>query len=769
MCMTPDRRTVAGILALLVAAVAVLGAAGCVSLDTGADTDLPLANDGSWYNYDISNSPGFALLQHTYDPKENFYAYANAEEIRKGSGGDILALVMAMMNQGSSKAERIATELKAQFDAVSRDTSLTGREAELVRTVNTMYHDTATREELGVAPVLSAVEEIRAVSTLDELTALISSGGVSSLKEAFVREAATGCLDDARVTTLEIVPQEFALSSLAASAASLYRDMTPDNARLYAYLLGNFHTFLERCGYTPEEADATVAAFKNFEMSLAPACDDGRMSSDAGSIDYRDYYHPYTYEELSAMAFPIAGDLKVYHDAGVTRYSVLLPSWLEKLNELYTPDHLEEFKAAMLYDLFMTATPFLDKELQGMYFDAQVMEVYPLLPAMMQEVVDGMVQSMENLLGGLSSLLNPGEEMPDITASALGGMDTAGIAEELLPVVAETMAEMRLTDEYLGMALGKTIVEKNVPAGEKEKYTELTEAVIAAFRDRLANAGWLSASTRDAALSKLDKVKVRVLYPDDWSYYSYDDVDYLNAASLYDLSVQLRKHNQAEIVRDALQDPSEAVWLKDPAHQVHLLPQTYNAFYNPQDNSINLLYGYVSGLVADSDASYEEILATAGTTIAHELTHGFDPTGSRFDGDGSYVDWWTDDDRRNFAAKEQRIADYFGSFEARPGEYLDGKILTAEAIADFGGLSTVLDIARTTEDFDYDAFFTVYGQNLYQPVMNALYGIYLADVHPPGMYRVNVGVQQYDEFIDTYQVTEENLMYLAPEDRLTIW
>lgn len=113
--------------------------------------------------------------------------------------------------------------------------------------------------------------------------------------------------------------------------------------------------------------------------------------------------------------------------------------------------------------------------------------------------------------------------------------------------------------------------------------------------------------------------------------------------------------------------------------------------------------------------------------------------------------------------------DYYSGFEARPGDYLNGENMTDEATADLGGLSTVLDIARTRENFDYDKFFTIFGQMFYQPATNAEYQLFLNDVHPPGMYRVNVGVQQYDEFNRTYNVTEGDQMYLAPENRITIW
>ncbi|HJJ55015.1 MAG TPA: M13 family metallopeptidase, partial [Methanocorpusculum sp.] len=635
---------------------------------------------------------------------------------------------------------------------------------DLIRVANTMVRDTATRDALGVTPVLPAVEEIRKVSTLDELSALISSGGMSSLKEAFVREAPTGSLKDGSVTILEIVPHEFVLTD-----PGLYTDMTEENVWLYSYLLGNFQKFLMKCGYSADEANATVVALKKWESELAPSC----YSTNAETT-MPDYYEKienmYTYDQLSQMAFPIAGDLKIYHDAGVTRFSIDQPAWLNKLNELYTPENIEGFKAAMLYNLFMTATPFLDTETQNMYFDNAVLILYPNLELLGEEIGDMVMDALPSLISLAEnvSAMNSTVSIP-IDPAMMQNLSSSLSMESMLPMLTGYFADTRITSEYLGMALGKVITDTYVPAGDKENYTALTREILDVYKQRLMNADWLSESTRAAALDKLSKIKVRILYPDDWSYYSYDDVDYKNAGTLYNLSVQLRKHNQAEIVDDALQAPSERIWIKDPMHQVFIIPQVYNAFYNPRDNSINLLYGYASTLIENRSSTYEDIMAVAGTTIAHEITHGFDPTGSKFDGDGTYVNWWADSDRQNFKEKEQKIADYFSSFEARPGEYLNGSIMTGEVIADLGGLSVVLDIARTKENFDYARFFTAYAQNMYMPQMNSLYSTLLNDVHPPGMYRVNVNVQQYDEFLDTFNVTEGDQMYLAPENRLTIW
>ncbi len=227
---------------------------------------------------------------------------------------------------------------------------------------------------------------------------------------------------------------------------------------------------------------------------------------------------------FSAMKFPVVGDLKIYFDAGVTRYLLTDPGWFNTLNKLYPWENLEEFKAEMLYNLFQTAAQFLDK----------------------------------------------------------------------------------------------------VPASAKERYTELTKEIIAAYSKRLHDATWPSESTRTAALDKLDNLKIRDLYPGDWLYCRYGYVDYKDAGNFYDQSVQLRKHNQAELVKDATNEPCGKVWIKDMTNTDLILPQIVNTFYNPSDNSINILAGYVFDHLKNPPPSQETILAVAdyyGGFKALSVTH----------------------------------------------------------------------------------------------------------------------------------------------------
>ncbi|MDO5828749.1 MAG: M13 family metallopeptidase [Methanocorpusculum sp.] len=601
--------------------------------------------------------------------------------------------------------------LNDQMMSITSDTTLPGYEAEVIRAFHKVSSDMKKRNAEGVTPVLPYVNEIKAVSTLDELTQLIGTGGSASLKEAFIREEVTGSLNDGTVTTVHLYPGKFSMSN----DAGLYTSMSAESIEHYERIITSFTKFLISCGYSEEDAAKTAAAFKELEFEIAEVC----YAKDA-ELSMPDYYekinNPITFDELQTLNFPAAADLQIYADAGAKSFSVSNPKWLAKLNDLYTEKNLEGFKAIMLYSLYTEAASHLDSASRKLLTDA----------------------SAENLMDKMK-----------YTSGVVADADKS---------------------DYLGMAYGKYYTQKYTTPELKEKLTDLTNDIVSVYKERINKMDWLSASSKNGAVEKLDNLKLRILYPEDWSYYSYDDVDVSRFDTLLDAVIELKKHKQNLLVKNSINDPSENIWPVVLADDVYLIPQTINAFYNPADNSINILAGFTNVVYNAETESEEEMLAVLGTTIAHEISHGLDPTGSKFDKDGSYKNWWTPADRAKYDAKVAAAAKYFSGFEAKPGVFLKGSQYTGEVIADLGGFSVILDIASEIDGFDYQKFFTKYAKTMYSPFTDELYTEFiLKDVHPPHMYRINVNVQQYDEFLDAFDVKEGDMMYLPKDKRITIW
>ena len=173
--------------------------------------------------------------------------------------------------------------------------------------------------------------------------------------------------------------------------------------------------------------------------------------------------------------------------------------------------------------------------------------------------------------------------------------------------------------------------------------------------------------------------------------------------------------------------------------------------------------------VYNSQMSDEEVYAKLGCIIGHEISHAFDSSGSQFDKDGNLSEWWTEEDRTEFNKRNQKMADYYNSMHPWEGQDLYGDIMTGEACADMAGMKAVLLAVSEKEDFDYDKFFTFYANVWLSKDTLPIAYHRINDVHPLPYLRINTTLQQYDEFLDFYGITEGDGMYLAPEDRVNIW
>jgi putative endopeptidase len=169
--------------------------------------------------------------------------------------------------------------------------------------------------------------------------------------------------------------------------------------------------------------------------------------------------------------------------------------------------------------------------------------------------------------------------------------------------------------------------------------------------------------------------------------------------------------------------------------------------------------------------SIEEKYGALGSIIGHEISHAFDTSGARFDADGNFRNWWTEDDINAFLDRADKLAAYYDSVVAfDDGTPYRGQMVQAEAIADMAGFKCMLKMAEKIDDFDYDRFFRAYA-HLWAEVEtdNSVKELAITGSHPLNYLRVNVTVQQFDEFYETYDIEEGDGMYIAKEDRISVW
>jgi len=328
-----------------------------------------------------------------------------------------------------------------------------------------------------------------------------------------------------------------------------------------------------------------------------------------------------------------------------------------------------------------------------------------------------------------------------------------------------------LVQDLLGEAVGKLYVDRHFPAEAKTRMLELVANLQEAYRRNISDLEWMSPQTREAALAKLEKFTPKIGYPDKWRDYAGLDI------SATDLVGNYRRGYAAEYDRDLAK-------LGGPVDRDEwfMTPQTVNAYYNPGMNEIvfpaAILQPPFFDAAADDAANYGGI----GAVIGHEIGHGFDDQGAKYDGDGNMVDWWTDEDRSEFGKRTKALIEQYNEFEPKelPGHHVNGEFTIGENIGDLGGLSIAI------------AAYKIATEGTEPPVIDGLTGLQrvifgwaqgwrtkareaeairrlAVDPHSPPEFRCNGVVRNLDTFHEEVDVKPGDALYLDPEKRVKIW
>ena len=326
-------------------------------------------------------------------------------------------------------------------------------------------------------------------------------------------------------------------------------------------------------------------------------------------------------------------------------------------------------------------------------------------------------------------------------------------------------------ENYLGDALGQLYVQQYFSPRTKERYERLTNEIFDAFAERIKNLDWMSQPTKQRALVKLAAVTKKVGYPAKWKDYSKFDVE--------------RNSFLTNCIRgNAWRSDFYIQKLNKPVDRTEwsMTPQTYNAYYNPSNNEIVLpaaifiLPGIADSLVDDAVVySY-----AGGTTIGHEITHGFDDQGRQFDEKGNLVSWWTPEDEKEFNRRAALIVRQFDGYVVVDSLHVNGSATQGENIADLGGMQLGWDAFKKTEEYQRGQ--SVGGFTPQQRYfigwalgwMNALRPENLAvrvktDVHAPSFLRVSGPASNLPEFYQAFNVKPGDTMYRADSVRVKIW
>lgn len=312
------------------------------------------------------------------------------------------------------------------------------------------------------------------------------------------------------------------------------------------------------------------------------------------------------------------------------------------------------------------------------------------------------------------------------------------------------------------LALMNTVYSNNFSNPEAEAVVlELFAQLKEVFRQHLMDAEWMDDETRAYALEKLDAMTIHVGGPRvvDFSGLTLPSTE--GAGPLSDFAA-IRSYylaDQAALAGTEIDSPFCTIQ-----------SYTVNAVHQWLANNIIVTWAFLQdGYYYESDASQESLLGRLGTVIGHEMTHGFDTTGSQYAADGGMYDWWSEESAEAFLTRSESLAEYISGITLIPDRTMDPSVVINEVIADMGGMSLVLDLASTMEGFDFELMFREYAE-IWRTVGTHDYDLLTqSDEHPPACARVNMTVQQFQQFHDAFGVTEGDGMYLAPEDRVAIW
>ncbi len=325
------------------------------------------------------------------------------------------------------------------------------------------------------------------------------------------------------------------------------------------------------------------------------------------------------------------------------------------------------------------------------------------------------------------------------------------------------------TGSVLGEAVGQLYVEKYFPPEAKVRMDELVNNLKIVLRGRLEKLEWMSAETRKEALAKLDAFGVKIGYPEKWEDYSKLEV---GTDSYIQNTWRAARFGIAKNIAKLGQPVDTEKW--------GMTPQTVNAYYHPLLNEVVFPaailqppFFYMNG---DDAVNYGAI----GVVIGHEMTHGFDDSGRRFDKDGNMRDWWTPEDTEKFNARAEKLVDQFNGFQAFDDLNVDGKLTLGENIADYGGLTVALEAYKMSlngeKPADIDGFnnmqrfFLAYSKVWRGNVRDTyLRKLIKEDVHSPGRYRVNGGLFNIPEFYTAFEINEKDPLYRTEDQRAKIW
>lgn len=325
-----------------------------------------------------------------------------------------------------------------------------------------------------------------------------------------------------------------------------------------------------------------------------------------------------------------------------------------------------------------------------------------------------------------------------------------------------------LVNSVMSDAIGQMYCEKYFPQSSKQRMLDIVGNLQTALSQRINEATWMSAETKQQAQDKLSNFIVKIGYPDKWR--DYTALEVTDTLSLYENLCNINEFFTLDELRKKVGKPVDKTeWL--------MSPQTINAYYNPPTNEICFPAGILQPPFFDPQSDDALNYGAIGAVIGHEMSHGFDDQGCQFDKTGNQRNWWTEADKTAYTKRTKVLEEYFGSIEMVNGKKINGKLTLGENIGDNGGLNIALRAmhnakvdgvidGQTADQRFFLSWARIWAGNARPEFVEMLLTI---DVHSPAEARINGALPHIDEWYTAFNIKKSDKLYIPKNKRARIW
>ena len=524
-------------------------------------------------------------------------------------------------------------------------------------------------------------------------------------------------------------------------------------------------------GFGADDKNATENILNIYQSGLSLGQKEYYLDTDKATTDIREAFKAHIVKMFQLFGFSKGAAAKKMQN--VMKVETALAKVSRSRTELRNPEAnynkmtLKEFQTRypnLPLEQLMKAQGIDSKYLQDMvvgqpdFLDGANKLVGSIKPAEFRDVIEwGIISSAANYLSDATAA-----ESFDFHGRVLSGR------QENHPLWKRSTAQV---EGVMGEALGKIYAEKFFPESSKQRMLTLVKNLQIALGERIAAQDWMDDSTKVNALLKLNTFYVKVGYPDKWTDLTALQID--PKKSYYENVRECRRfwkkwNNDHRVGKPVDRDD----W--------HMTPQTVNAYYNPTTNEICFPAGILQRPFFDPKADDAFNYGAIGVVIGHEMTHGFDDQGRRFDKDGNMKDWWTEADGKNFTQRTDKYADFFSAINVLPDLKANGRLTLGENLADHGGLQVAfaayqnatkrqkLDVVDglTADQRFFLAYAGVWANNITEAEIRKRTK---SDPHALGRWRVNGALAHINAWYEAFGVKEGDKMFIPESERLQLW